>query len=221
MFCTWPYFKSEGFWNSEVAYSASTSTRIHATNLQQHPSRLRHTIEQSAVRPTFRDATWFPCEMASEKRAQKFHTRLRALVHQTPRRGETSGGVAKCRLFSQATTISFTMFQATSSGRNVAFVFYKNTFSRSMRMKKVNWPSLRSRRLEVVGTRKNGRARRRHPSRASVLSFAHYFQAPATQAMIDPDNQVIILKSSLLHIQHQVALQVRWGSHQLKSLSKL
>ena len=49
--------------------------------------------------------------------------------------------------------------------------------------------SLRSRRLEVVGRRKNARARRRHsitpcvsPSRASVLSFAHYFQAPATQA---------------------------------------
>ena len=48
--------------------------------------------------------------------------------------------------------------------------------------------SLRSRRLEVVGTRKNGCARRRHargevsPSRAPVLSFAHYFQAPATQA---------------------------------------
>ena len=38
--------------------------------------------------------------------------------------------------------------------------------------------SLRSRRLEVVGTRKNGPARRRH---APVLSFAHYFQAPATQ----------------------------------------
>ena len=59
--------------------------------------------------------------------------------------------------------------------------------------------SLRSRGLEVVGTRKNGRARRRHargegalarkapenrlsPSRAPVLSFAHFFQAPATQA---------------------------------------
>ena len=48
--------------------------------------------------------------------------------------------------------------------------------------------SLRSRRLEVVGTRKNGRARGRHargegaPSRAPVLSFPHYFQAPATQA---------------------------------------
>ena len=43
--------------------------------------------------------------------------------------------------------------------------------------------SLRSRRLEVVGTRKNGRAR---PlaclPRAPVLSFARYFQAPATQA---------------------------------------
>ena len=34
--------------------------------------------------------------------------------------------------------------------------------------------SLRSRRLEVVGTRKN--------RRAPVLSFARYFQAPATQA---------------------------------------
>ena len=59
--------------------------------------------------------------------------------------------------------------------------------------------SLRSRGLEVVGTRKNGRARRRHargegalarkapenrlsPSCAPVLSFAHFFQAPATQA---------------------------------------
>ena len=45
--------------------------------------------------------------------------------------------------------------------------------------------SLRSRRLEVVGTRKNGRARRTphvSPSRGPVLSFAHYFQAPATQA---------------------------------------
>ena len=37
-------------------------------------------------------------------------------------------------------------------------------------------PSLRSRRLEVVGTRKNGRA--------PVLSLARYFQAPATQASI-------------------------------------
>ena len=55
------------------------------------------------------------------------------------------------------------------------------------------WISLRSRRLEVVGTRKNGCARRRHARgegdsplaclpRAPVLSFAHNFQAPATQA---------------------------------------
>ena len=49
--------------------------------------------------------------------------------------------------------------------------------------------SLCSMRWEVVGTRKNGRARRRHartprvsPSRALVLSFAHYLRAPATQA---------------------------------------
>ena len=40
--------------------------------------------------------------------------------------------------------------------------------------------SLRSRRLEVVGTRKNGRV---SPSRAPVLSLARYFQAPATQAI--------------------------------------
>ena len=53
--------------------------------------------------------------------------------------------------------------------------------------------SLRSRRLEVVGTRKK-RAREQEtreergprvsPSLAPVLSFAHYFQAPATQAII-------------------------------------
>ena len=49
--------------------------------------------------------------------------------------------------------------------------------------------SLRSRRLEVVGERENERARGRHargrvsPSRAPVFSCAHYFQAPATQAI--------------------------------------
>ena len=52
--------------------------------------------------------------------------------------------------------------------------------------------SLRSRRLEAVGTRKKG-ARERDtrgdtlrvsPSRVLVLSFAHYFQAPATQAKL-------------------------------------
>ena len=47
---------------------------------------------------------------------------------------------------------------------------------------------LRSRRLEVVGTRKNARERTItpcvSPSGASVLSFAHYFQAPATQASV-------------------------------------
>ena len=53
--------------------------------------------------------------------------------------------------------------------------------------------SLRSGRFEVVGTRKK-RAREKEtregkdsprvsPSRAPVLSFAHYFQAPATQAL--------------------------------------
>ena len=55
--------------------------------------------------------------------------------------------------------------------------------------------SLRSRRLQVVGTRKNGRKRRHargkgsltphvSPSRAPVLSFAHYFPAPVTQATL-------------------------------------
>ena len=46
--------------------------------------------------------------------------------------------------------------------------------------------SLRSRRLEVVGTRKNRRVRTRPrvSPRAPVLSFAHYFQAPATQAIL-------------------------------------
>ena len=44
--------------------------------------------------------------------------------------------------------------------------------------------------LEVVGARKNGRARRgrkrerarARETRVPVLSFTHYFQAPATQA---------------------------------------
>ena len=50
--------------------------------------------------------------------------------------------------------------------------------------------SLRGRRLEVVGERENGRARetrvsRVSPSRAPVFSCAHYFQAPATQAITE------------------------------------
>ena len=53
--------------------------------------------------------------------------------------------------------------------------------------------SLRSRRLEVVGTRKKrareketreGRGPRVSLSLAPALSFAHYFQAPASQAII-------------------------------------
>jgi len=46
--------------------------------------------------------------------------------------------------------------------------------------------SLRSRRLEEVGERENGSARGRNGgslSRASVFSCAHYFRAPATQAI--------------------------------------
>ena len=41
--------------------------------------------------------------------------------------------------------------------------------------------SLRSRRLEVVGERENGYARGSH---TPVFSYAHYFQAPATQAKV-------------------------------------
>ena len=51
--------------------------------------------------------------------------------------------------------------------------------------------SLRSRRLEVVGERENGRARGRHARGVSFsharFSCAHYFQAPATQAICQPD----------------------------------
>ena len=43
--------------------------------------------------------------------------------------------------------------------------------------------SLRSRRLEVVAQEKTGAQEGDTPWRAPVVSFAHYFQAPATQAM--------------------------------------
>ena len=51
---------------------------------------------------------------------------------------------------------------------------------------------MRSRRLEVVGERENGRARGRHPrgSRAPVFSHAHHFQAPATQAIRKVDSVI-------------------------------
>ena len=54
----------------------------------------------------------FPLEKTSDKRAQKYHTDdtvltrhpygISALVSRTSFRGETIGGLAKCRLFSQA-----------------------------------------------------------------------------------------------------------------------
>ena len=65
--------------------------------------------------------------------------------------------------------------------------------------------SLRSRRLEVVGERENGRARGRHsPSRAPVFPCAHHFQAPATQATQfktqDAENH-ILFSGSAAHIR--------------------
>ena len=50
--------------------------------------------------------------------------------------------------------------------------------------------SMRSRRVEVVDERENGRARetRVSPSRASVFSCTHYFQAPATLASLHLTN---------------------------------
>ena len=71
-------------------------------------------------------------------------------------------------------------------------------------LKKYNYTynSLRSRRLEVVGKRENGRARSREtrvsPSRAPGFSCDHYFQAPATQATCITATQAtcIILKGT-------------------------
>ena len=59
--------------------------------------------------------------------------------------------------------------------------------------------SLRSRRLEVVGERENGRARERHArkkvsrSLSRVFSCTHYFQAPASKRLLrrlDPNKKV-------------------------------
>ena len=49
--------------------------------------------------------------------------------------------------------------------------------------------SLRSRRLEEVNARKNGRA---SLTRVPVLSCAHYFQAPATQATTTENTSVFV-----------------------------
>jgi len=59
--------------------------------------------------------------------------------------------------------------------------------------------SLCSRRLEVGDTRKNGCARRRH---ASVLSFAHYFQAPATQAKRGAKGRTFIFFQIVIRFIH-------------------
>ena len=60
--------------------------------------------------------------------------------------------------------------------------------------------NLRSRRLEVVGTRKKQareKGTRVSPSRAPALSFTHYFQAPVTQA--SAFGNVELLGNAALH----------------------
>ena len=91
---------------------------------------LLHCRTVSSLRKQWRCYHWFPSQMTSEKRAQKFHTDdaslprsgqcfwlvesnfprgatnqygIPTLVSQTSFGGETSGSVTKCRLFSQAT----------------------------------------------------------------------------------------------------------------------
>ena len=59
-----------------------------------------------------RDHPWFPCEMTSEERQQKFHTDTSSVWNFCARflvmiSRETSGGLEKCWLFSQTTKQSF------------------------------------------------------------------------------------------------------------------
>ena len=59
---------------------------------------------------------------------------------------------------------------------------------------KCSFSSLCNMRLEVVGPRKKralGKETRVSPSRAPVLSFAHYFQAPATQATVSVEPPIM------------------------------
>ena len=78
---------------------------------------------------------------------------------------KTSGSVAKCQLFSQALDWE------------LLYSIYGSLLDHC-----IVRPSLRSRRLEVVGERENWRVRGKHargvfPSRSPVFSCAHYFQA--------------------------------------------
>ena len=76
--------------------------------------------------------------------------------------------------------------------------------------------------MEVLGTRKNWRARRRHarrdnprlsPSRGPFLS-AHYFQAPAMQAsnfntaFLKTDSNYVVTQSAAIHIEDLAPLLV-------------
>ena len=63
--------------------------------------------------------------------------------------------------------------------------------------------SLRSRRVELVGERKNGRARARHASLPLARLF--YFQAPATQAK----RQVFECVDKILSVMIEMRL-LRW-----------
>ena len=81
---------------------------------------------------------------------------------------------------------------------------------------------MRSRRLEVVGTRKNGRARRRHArgelapsppgvslSQAPVLSFAHYFLRSLSSIWSDPKRGQCLFS---LEVRWYLTSSIIWSS---------
>ena len=87
------------------------------------------------------------------------------------------------------TSISVQGQEASRYGRGKAACCPRNPISSVL--------SLRSRRLKVVGARKNGYLRV-SPSLAPVLSCAHYFQAPATQATVLVTSDVLVYKNLCL-----------------------
>ena len=91
----------------------------------------------------------------------------------------------------------------TKSAGNSAFKLVKSPSLKVVCLKlKTILLSLRSRRLEVVRARKNGRARGRHAclslARYWVLSCSHYFQAPATLVSFAAVIRVVTQRSSTL-----------------------
>ena len=98
--------------NQKHLYRKTLGSSSKGKNYEKKIEQITNRQQAEKTTGNSRRHNWFSRKMTTEKRAQKFHTNDASLLRsgqrctismsQTLFRGKTSGGAAKCRLFSQA-----------------------------------------------------------------------------------------------------------------------